>query len=311
MTRRFSNIIIVLLAGLATLVGCVPKSGKKQDAGNVITVSIPPLYGLVQEIVGNDFTVQVLLPEGSTPETYSPTIGQISAVQESEFLFTCNLLEFEKVVTKRLEENRKISIVNISEGCKIIDNQCDTNCKDGENQLCKHSEEAHRHHSHHHHGGVDPHVWMSPFELETMANNIGRAICNAYPDSAKYVANFERLIGKLQERQTRYAEQLQGAGSRVFLIYHPALSYLARDYDLVQVALENEGKNPTPSTLAGVMETVNKHQIGQMMYQAEYPWDTIKPIIDILGVNAVQINPLNKDIISELDKVINTISTTK
>ena len=286
------------------------KSTNVDSAGkSVITVSIPPLYGLTKAIVGEDFNVEILLTEGAAPETFSPTIKQISAVQNSAFFFSCNLMEFEKVVTKRISAQKSVRVINISQGCKLIENK-----EFGHDEVCNYSHShalhsnAHNEHLHHHHGAIDPHAWMSPFELEVMARNIGEAICAAYPDSVKYRTNLEQLMDKIKGRQVAYAEQLGEAGQRVFLIYHPALSYLARDYGLQQISLENEGKNPTPASLAEVIDVVNKCGIKQMMYQVEYPYEIIKPIVDILGVNIVQINPLSANILKELDRVINTIS---
>ena len=293
---------IFMLAVVAVAAGCGPQKVAKSAADKVLIVSIPPYYGLTRAIVGDDFEVQVLLPEGSSPETFSPTIRQIAAVQNAEMFLSGNLMEFEKTLTKRLAEHKSVKVINISEGCKLIENEHDEcGCKEG----CQ----RHAHlHSHHHHGAVDPHVWMSPFDLETIARNIGEAVCAAYPDSVKYVVNLQQLISELRARQVAYGEQLKAGGRRHFLIYHPALSYLARDYDLVQISLENEGKNPTPTSLAEVVDVVDKWQIGQMMYQSEYPQDIVEPIVNILGVNMVQINPLNMDMLTELDGVINIIS---
>ena len=41
-----------------------------------------------------------------------------------------------------------------------------------------------------------------------------------------------------------------------------------------------------------------------VLYQQEYPLDVVKPIAEILSVNLVEINPLSKDIIAELDRII-------
>ena len=302
MTRFSKYILVIVLVVVAALaVGCGSRKAIKTTSDKVIIVSIPPFYGLVKAIVGDDFDVQVLLPTGSSPETFSPTIRQIAAVQNSEMFLSGNLMEFEKTMTKRLSAHKSVKVINIADGCKLIEN---------EHNDCE-CEEEHQHHVHshsHHHGAVDPHVWMSPFELEVIARNIGDAVCMTYPDSVKYVANLQQLIDSLKARQIAYAEQLEAGGKRHFLIYHPALSYLARDYGLVQISLENEGKNPTPMSLAEVVDVVNKCGIGQMMYQSEYPQEVIKPIVDVLGVNMVQINPLSADILSELDRVINIIS---
>lgn len=303
---RYIFIVVAIICSMFVQSGCRgQKSTNVDSAGkSVITVSIPPLYGLTKAIVGEDFNVEILLTEGAAPETFSPTIKQISAIQNSAFFFSCNLMEFEKVVTKRISAQKSVRVINISQGCKLIENK-----EFGHDEACNHSHShAHNEHSHHHHGAIDPHAWMSPFELEVMARNIGEAICVAYPDSVKYRINLEQLMGEIKGRQVAYAEQLVDAGQRVFLIYHPALSYLARDYGLQQISLENEGKNPTPASLAEVVDIVNKCGIKQMMYQVEYPYEIVKPIVDVLGVNMVQINPLSANILKELDRVINTIS---
>ncbi len=308
---RYIFIVVAMICSMFVQSGCRGRKSTNIDSvgKSVITVSIPPLYGLAKAVVGEDFNIEILLTEGAAPETFSPTIKQISAVQNSAFFFSCNLMEFEKVVTKRISAQKAVRVINISQGCKIIENK-----EFGHDEECNHSHShaphsnAHNEHSHHHHGAIDPHTWMSPFELEVMARNIGEAICEAYPDSVKYRTNLEQLMGEIKGRQVAYAEQLAAAGQRVFLIYHPALSYLARDYDLQQISLESEGKNPTPASLAEVVDIVNKCEIRQMMYQVEYPYGVIKPIVDMLGVNMVQINPLSANILSELDVVVNTIS---
>ena len=313
MARFFRDIFIAvaMICSIFALSGCCGrKSTKAGDKGkSVITVSIPPLYGLTKAIVGEDFNIEILLTEGAAPETFSPTIKQISAVQNSAFFFSCNLMEFEKVVTKRISAQKAVRVINTAQGCKLIENK-----ELGHDEECNHSHphaphsNAHNKHSHHHHGAIDPHAWMSPFELEVMACNIGEAICEAYPDSVKYRTNLEGLMTEIEGRQVAYESSWPLLGRGLFLIYHPALSYLARDYGLQQISLENEGKNPTPASLAEVIDVVNKCGIKQMMYQVEYPYEIIKPIVDILGVNIVQINPLSANTLQELDRVINTIS---
>ena len=89
MARFFRDIFIAvaMVCSIFALSGCCGrKSIKVGDEGkSVITVSIPPLYGLTKAIVGEDFNIEILLTEGAAPETFSPTIKQISAVQNSAF----------------------------------------------------------------------------------------------------------------------------------------------------------------------------------------------------------------------------------
>lgn len=293
---KIARIAIFLAAAItaALFFGCGSRG--KQTAGSerqTISVSIPPLYGLVEAIVGDDYNIEIILPEGTSPETFSPTFSQIAAVSNSEMVFVTGLLDYERAIADRLVQHTENQFINTSKGAHLIEGSCTHN----------HSEDVEHTHSH----GVDPHAWMSPFELEIIARNIGDAICSKHSYNKLYIANFEQLMLKIKERQITYQALINNANNTTFLIYHPALSYLARDYGLTQISLENEGKSPTPTALAAIVDIVNKQHISSMMYQREYPIEVIKPLIDILGVNAMEINPLNKDIISELDRIVNII----
>jgi zinc transport system substrate-binding protein len=158
-------------------------------------------------------------------------------------------------------------------------------------------------HSHHHHHAVDPHIWMSLQGLIQIVDNITQVLMDKHLNSAHYKTNSEALMARISERAEAYGKVLKSA-PREFLIYHPALGYLAREYGLEQIALENEGKNPTPGALAEIVDKVQAEGVKVLLYQQEYPLDVVKPIAEILGVNLVEINPLNVDIIAELDRIV-------
>ncbi len=263
--------------------------GKKQ-----IVVTIPPLAGLVEEIVGNDYQVFTLLPSGATPENYSPTARQVAALSDAEFVFSVGMLTFEQELMQRVGNKGVANVVSVNKGVKLLAGGC-----------CHNHEETHSHHHHHH--AVDPHIWMSPQGLMQIVDNIAQALVAKHPDLTHYKTNSEALMAKLAERSEIYGEMLKSA-PKEFLIYHPALGYLAHEYGLEQIALENEGKNPTPSALAEIVDKVQARGIEVLFYQQEYPIDVVKPIADILDVNLVEINPLNKDIIAELNRIVSQLT---
>ena len=94
-----------------------------------------------------------------------------------------------------------------------------------------------------------------------------------------------------------------------FVIYHPALTYFARDYGLEQISIEHEGKTPTPAALTELAKSVNNCTSKQLLYQREYPLDVVKPTAEILKLNPIEINPLCCDILSELGRIPNILST--
>ena len=87
---------------------------------------------------------------------------------------------------------------------------------------------------------------------------------------------------------------LQEADS-TFLIYHPALSYFARDYDLKQISIEKDGKEPSPNQLKELIETCRKEKAHVIFVQQEFDKRNAQLIADELGVSVVSINPLSYD----------------
>lgn len=288
--KRIASIILILLTAFVALQCTHTDTAKK-----TISVTIPPLKGIVNQIVGDDYEVNVLLPAGTSPETYSPTISQLTAVSNSDIVFTVGTLNFEQTLANSLKNNAKGRIISTSEGVCLIEGTCGH----------AHHHDLEEHHNHHH--SIDPHVWMSHKGLLKIIDNITDALVINNPDSLSYIANTERLKGRI-EVQKATAEATFDNAPKSFLIYHPALGYFAQEYGLEQISLENEGKNPTPKSLAEIVEKVDDDNLTVLLYQQEYPEDVVKPVADILGVNLFQINPLSEDIITELDRVINILS---
>ena len=194
-------------------------------------VSIPPLKEVVGGIVGDDFRTEVLVPPGASPETYEPTPRQFIGLNRAQLIFNVGLLDFETALLRKIDDRQKI--VNLSRGIEPIAGSC-----------------SHGDHGGHHTHGVDPHVWTSPRALQRMAANAYEAIHAHYPDSAKYTKNYESLQRRLQELDERTAERIERSGTEYFIIYHPALTYYARDYGIEQLSIEHEGKEPSARRLA-------------------------------------------------------------
>ena len=284
--KRFGVVTIVILSIL--MVGCVER---KVAIENRAVVSISPLKPLVQSILGDDFEVTVLVPQGASPETFEPTAKQLSEVESARFVFGTGLLEFEQALLHRVARNEQI--INLSQGIELIAGTC--------------SHAHHAHHSHHAHG-VDPHIWCSPKSLSKMAENIYSTIAREMPDSTKYEERYTTLCLKLLELDEEVSEMCRQSQRNIFLIYHPALTYLARDYDLTQVAIENEGKEPSAKHLARIIEQARTEGVHNVFYQAEFPASSVEVICNDINAKAVEINPLDEDIFANIRNITTLIT---
>jgi len=90
-------------------------------------------------------------------------------------------------------------------------------------------------------------------------------------------------------------EIMSQEADRAFMIYHPALSYFARDYGLLQISIEEEGKEPTPAHMRALIEISKIEKIGVIFVQPEFDKRNAEVVATELGARVVEINPLSYD----------------
>lgn len=286
----------------ATLLLACDKAPKSTDS-NTLYVSILPLKYIAGEIVGQDFDIRVLVPAGASPETFEPTPKQFVDLNKARMIFNVGLIDFEKALLAKIEDRSKV--INLSQGIDLIEGSC--------SHVGNSREEPHRpdtlQHTHAH--GVDPHVWTSPGALQRMAANAYEAIHAAWPDSVKYTENYRRLTEKLQQLDRRTREKINRSNLRYFIIYHPALTYYARDYGIRQVAIESDGKEPSAKRLAELIRMARKDGIHDIFYQNQFPASVVETIARDINARTVAIDPLREDVIENIDSITDLITNTR
>jgi zinc transport system substrate-binding protein len=123
-----------------------------------------------------------------------------------------------------------------------------------------------------------------------------------------YSANFALLKQKLSQLDNDVETMCSSASLPYFIIYHPALTYLARDYNLEQVAIENEGKEPSAKRIAEIIERGRRSGVKRVFYQSEFPQSSVGVVAEDIGAEAVEINPLDEDVFSNIRHITTLIT---
>lgn len=283
--RKITYLFIYIVA-FALLCGC--GGNKNQSTQNTIYVSIAPLKPIIEGIVGDDYTVEVLVPAGASPETFEPTPKQFIALNKSKLVFGTGLLDFEKSLLEKVHDQSKV--INLSNGIQTIAGSC-----------------SHTHHGHHCHHGVDPHIWCSPKALKIMAQNAYEAI-KTNLSNKKYNKNYSAINEQITALDNDVQTMCSSASLPYFIIYHPALTYLARDYNLEQVAIEDHGKEPSAKRIAEIIDRGRRNGIKRVFYQSEFPRSCVAVIAEDIGAEAVEINPLDEKIFDNIRHIASLIT---
>lgn len=279
---------IFLLPFLVMVVSCNNPSGQKSTE-RIITVSIAPYKYFVEAIGGSDYTVNVMVPPGSDPHVYEPVPGQIQKLRASEGYISNGYLGFEMAWLERFyETNPEMKKLNLGESIDPI--------------------EAEHHHEGDHVEGADPHYWVSPKCAMDMAAEIRDFLQELNPSrTADYESNFNKLADRISELDRLASSLFAGYRGRSFMIYHPNLAYLARDYDLNEIAVESEGKEPSPSTMKDLIDLSRKDSIKTILVQREYDTRNARSIAAETGAELVIIDPLAEDWYASTSDIIEAL----
>jgi zinc transport system substrate-binding protein len=266
-----------LTIAILILVSC--SSHEQKELQPVIMVSILPQKYLAERITGNNFRVNVLVPPGSSAETYEPTPRQMQDVAKSVLYFRIGYMEFESTLVRNLQkQNPGLRFVNTAEGVDLI-----------AAEIADHGDHVHLY-------GVDPHIWLSIPAVKIQLANMLEAVSAHDPGNKEYyLANYNKFLAELEELHLSLTEKFRNAKRRSFLIYHPALGYFARDYGLTQISVEIDGKSPTASNMRTVVNLARQDDIKDIFIQMEFERDNARAVARELGGNVVEIDPLSED----------------
>ncbi|MEG1838752.1 MAG: zinc ABC transporter substrate-binding protein [Bacteroidaceae bacterium] len=267
--------LILLLLVIVSIVAC---TNHKKTNERIITVTIEPLRYFTEQIAGDKFKVISMVPKGSNPETYDPTPQQLVSLNNSEAYFRIGYIGFEITWLDKLLSNvPQMKTFDTSKGIELIYGH-------------HHHEETDHHHTH---LGVEPHVWNSPQNALLIAANIKTALINL--DSVNetyYTQRYDKLVKEICLVDQQVEEILHDADSS-FMIYHPALSYFARDYGLRQISIEAEGKEPSPLQLKTLIDLSRQKGVNVIFVQQEFDSRNAALIAKETKSNIIAINPLN------------------
>lgn len=135
---------------------------------------------------------------------------------------------------------------------------------------------------------------MSTVNAAIIARNIYKAVVDIDArDSLFYKANLETFLARIAATDTRVREMLTKDKSTVFMIYHPALTYFARDYSLTQLPIEEEGREPSAAQLRALIAEARLKRVKTIFVQKQFSNRNTAVIAQSTGAEQQEIDVLN------------------
>lgn len=232
-----------------------------------ISVSVLPQACFVERVAGEHATAHVMIPKGASPETYEPTPQQLVALTDSRIYVKVGAPGFpfeEKYLRTALDRNRKLTVVNMSDGLKF---------RKG-----------------------DPHVWTSPAAVRIAAQNIAKVLIAQDPaNGEEYRRNLLAFLREIDTLDQEIRQALSARKGYAFMVFHPAWGYFADEYGLTQLAIEEEGKPVSAAHIRQMVDLARGKGIRSVLVQKGFDTKSARAVAREIGGEVLETDPLERD----------------
>lgn len=257
-----------------------------------IIVSVLPQQTFVEKIGGDKVKVTTMVNPGSDPHSYEPKPSQMQDLSNAKIYFPIGV-EFENAwLDKFASQNKNMKFIDTTKGISLLEMKNDE-------------------HAHEHAGGKDPHVWTSPSNVKIIAKNIYDTLAEFDSDSKEYFkSNYTKFIEEIDQTDKKIKDMLSALPKNsVFMVFHPSWGYFAQEYNLIQLTVEVEGREPKPRMLQKIITEAKEENVKAIFAQLEFSDKSAKVIASELNIKVIKVTPLaanwSENLIQMADAIAN------
>jgi len=280
--RQLMPLLVLVILVAAAAVHMLIRDGDEvsETSGLGIVTSVLPHAYLAERVGGERVTVTAMIPPGASPATYEPTPAQMKTLERARIYVAVGhpLFPFEQTWFKKVLEGRPdLQVVHAAATVDLIED--------------------------------DPHIWTSPAAAAAQVRAILDALLAVDPGGEfEYRQRAVELLTEISALDSLIRQQLFPVRGRKFLAMHPAWGYFARDYGLVQVAIEHHFKAPGAREIDHLVEQAVADKIAIICVQSGVDRRAAESIAARTGAKVVELDPLNRELLDNLRRVATTFA---
>lgn len=264
------------------------------DGRLTVLTSVYPFQFVAERVGGASITVTNLTEPGAEPHDLELSPRQVGSMTQA------GMIIYEKGFQPAVDE-----AVAQSENPHVFDTTTVVPLEpvaatghEGESETGEesgHGDEHGHDHAGDHTGELDPHVWLDPTRLSTIATAVANRLAEIDPSHAdEYRANLERLRGELSNLDRDFRSGLTGCQRTEFITAHTAFGYLAKRYGLTQIGISglSPDTEPSPARVAAIQREALEHQVTTIFTETLVSPAVAQAIAGDLGLRTDILDPI-------------------
>jgi zinc transport system substrate-binding protein len=263
MKKRITALACALLSLSVAFTGCTKTTDTENSGKLQVYTSFYALYDFAEKIGGDDVELVNIVPTGTEPHDWEPTVHDMASLENCDILFY-NGLGMESWI-----EKVQSSVTNDIEYVELADGLANENAE-------------------------DPHVWLSPVKAKEMAEKIkDTLVANDSENAEDYEQNYNDFAEELDELDEEYKSSLSNVDNKSIVVSHEAYSYLCDEYGLEQIAIDGifADSEPSPDKMKEIVNFINDNNIKYIFYEELISKKTAQTLADETGAVLLSLNP--------------------
>lgn len=279
-SRRSRLLAALVVTPVLAVSACATGAG---DDGTIRALaSFYPLQMVTAQVGGDRVEVGSLTPPGAEPHDVELSPAQVASVGAADLVV--HQSGFQPAVDDAVTQAAPEHVVDAARHADLSSTSA------------PHDDDAHDDEdSGHDESGLDPHFWLDPTRLASVADDVADALSQIDPaGAAEYRANAEELGARLAALDEAYTTGLATCERRVVVTSHEAFGYLAERYDLEQVGISgvDPETEPSPARLREVGRVVTDEGVTTIFFETLASPKVAQTLAGDLGVETAVLDPL-------------------
>jgi zinc transport system substrate-binding protein len=269
---RNLSLAVATLTALPGLGACSSGTTRHASPRPVIAAAFYPIAEIVRSVGGATVDVVTLVPPGNEAHEYEPTAQQVGDLQSAKIVFYLGdgfQPNVEKAIDALPKSVRTIDLLKSIELLPVTDALQGTHGQPNGEVLAS---------------GYDPHVWLDPANMMTMAKVVADAL-------GVDATGYDAALTKLDDT---FRSGLADCRSDVIVTSHRAFEYLAHAYGFTQIPIAgiSPTEEPSAKTLQAVAKAAKANNVSTIFFEHNLPADLAKTVADEIGAKTAVLDPL-------------------
>lgn len=230
------------------------KAEEKEEKKLIIYTSFYPVNEFANRIIGDKMEIRSIISASQEPHGFELSSGELAKISKADLIIFngANMESFIKDLKDLVNDEDKF--LDLSKGLRLLGREKENGEFD--------------------HDNVNPHTWLSIKNAMIKLDTIYEKISSIdYENDEYYKSRLEKSLSEFKSLEEKFNKEISELDKKekYFVVSHAAFNYLAKDYNLKQVAVTGVSPDDEPSAkkLRKIADFVKEKNISTIFFEGK------------------------------------------